>query len=81
MTALRRQPDDPGIAFCPCCRRPWPDEDADLEGLIRKNFPRCTPAEIARAANVPLSRLRRVAAQAKPPIKLDLPKEQEPRGL
>ena len=67
-----RQSDDPGLALCPCCRRPWPDENGDLERLIRKNISRVPLAEIARAANVPLSRVERVASKFK--------KEPDPRG-
>lgn len=70
--AIARQPDDPGIALCPCCRRPWPDEDGDLEKLIRRNIARVPLAEIARAANVPLSRVERVVSK--------LRREPEPRG-
>lgn len=85
MTAhtLHHQPDNPGAVF-PTCRQRWPDEDGDLEKLIRKNINRVSLAEIARAFGTTLSHAMRVMARAKPPI--DLPaaapseKEHDPRG-
>lgn len=69
MSGLHRingQPDDPGIrAICPCCRQPWPDEDGDLEGLVRKNIGHLSLARIALAANVSVSRIERVAKRIK----------------
>lgn len=72
MSALRHQPDDPGAAICPCCKRPWPDEDGDLERLVKANITKCTLPQIARAASVPLSRVERIASRIR--------KEPEPRG-
>lgn len=62
MSTLHRIPDDPG-AICPCCRQPWPDEDGDLERLIRKNIGRVSLLAIASAASVPLDRVARIAAK------------------
>jgi len=82
---LPHQPDDPGIALCPCCRRPWPDEDGDLEKLIRNNIRRgVSLADIARAFGTSLAHAQRVVAKAEPPIDLRYPPESEnepePRG-
>ncbi len=62
MTGLTRQPDDCG-AFCPTCRQRWPDEDGDLERLIRKNIDRVSLSVIASAASVPVERVARIAAK------------------
>lgn len=59
-----RQPDNPG-AICPCCKQRWPDEDGDLEGLVRRNIGHLTPFRIAQVANVSVARIERVANRLK----------------
>lgn len=80
MTPHPGQPDDPGIAICPCCRQVWPDQDGDVEKFLRKNAGHFPPLHLARILSWPLERLRRFARTARPPIDLALKRETEPRG-
>ncbi len=59
---MNLRPDDPG-AICPCCRQPWPDEDGDLEKLIRRNIGRVSLHVIASAASVSVEKVARIAAR------------------
>lgn len=60
-TTLHRQPDDPGIALCPCCGQVWPDDEASVEKMLRKNAARVDKNSIARALSWSLDRLERFA--------------------
>lgn len=62
---IKGQPDDCG-AVCPTCRQRWPDEDGDLERLIRNNIDRVSLLVIADAAKVSLDKVTRIAAKLKP---------------
>ncbi len=81
MTALARQPDDPGVPACPTCGcRCRRDPEAEALRLIRKNRGKVEPHVIARALNWSLGKLERFARLHRIDLRYTPPKEPEPRG-